>query len=319
MADAIRGALDQSLASDRKTIVMGEDVGRLGGVFRITDGLQVTYGPERVIDTPLAEAGLVGTAVGLALNGFRPIVEIQFDGFIFPALNQICTHVARMAIRTGESSVMPITIRVPVGGRFRATELHSESPETYFAYTPDLRVVAASTTDTAGALLRAAVASDQPYVFLEPKRLYRRGRVQPDDEVAAVDLTRARRLREGGDMLLVSYGPMIDFALAAADALAGEGIAASVLDLVTLAPLDTETILECAAESGRVVVAGEGIRRCSIASEVVSLLATDSFGALRTAPRIVSAPNKPYPSAQGEDGYLPSLDDVLQACREVVK
>jgi 2-oxoisovalerate dehydrogenase E1 component beta subunit len=319
MADGIHAALDAALAEDPTVMLVGEDIGRLGGVFRLTDGLQARYGTDRVVDSPLAEAGLVGTGVGLALNGFRPVIEIQFDGFIFPALNQICTHVARFPRRIGEPGAMPMTIRLPVGGRIRATELHSESPETYFAHTPDLRVVAASTPDTAQALLTAAIRADEPYIFLEPKRMYRRGRVEPEDVVTDVDPSKARLVREGGDLLLISYGPMLDVVLAAADDLADEGIEARVLDLVSLAPLDFETILSHAAELGRIVVVGEGIRRCSIASEVVATIASEGFKSLRAAPAIVTAPNRPYPPAQVEDEYLPSRDDVAQAAREVTR
>jgi len=317
MADGIQRALDQALHEDPRALVMGEDVGRLGGVFRITAGLYDKYGADRVIDSPLAEAGLVGTGIGLALNGFRPIIEIQFDGFIFPALNQICTHVARMPLRMHDRALLPMTIRLPTGGRIRASELHSESPETYFAHSPDLRVVSASTPDTARALLLAAIRSDEPFVFLEPKRLYRRYRVEPEDEVAEVDPGRARLLRDGGDALLVVYGPMVDIALQAADTMADEGVQVAVLDLVSLAPIDTRTLLEQAARSGRVVVAAESIRRCSISSEVVSLLAVEGFGSLKCAPRLLTSPNRPYPPAHEEDEHLPSVQDITNALREV--
>jgi len=319
MADALGRALDQALAEDERTMLIGEDVGRLGGVFRLTAGLQDKYGAERVVDSPLAEAGLVGTAVGLALNGMRPVVEIQFDGFIFPALNQICAHVARLPLRMSDDGVVPMTIRMPVGGRIRASELHSESPETYFAHTPDLQVVACSTPDTARALLLAAIRADEPYVVLEPKRLYRRGRIEPADEVAEVDPTKARLLKPGDDALLISYGPLIDVALAAADEVEREaGASIAVLDLVSLAPLDEATILAEATRTGRVVAAGEGIRRCSITSEVVALLATEAYGALRTAPRAVTAPNRPYPPAHREDEFLPHAHHITAALREVL-
>jgi 2-oxoisovalerate dehydrogenase E1 component beta subunit len=317
LADGINAALDEALTGDPSVILMGEDIGVLGGVFRITAGLRDRHGADRVIDSPLAEAGLVGTAIGLALNGWRPVVEIQFDGFVFPALNQICTHLARMPQRMGEPGMLPVVVRFPCGGRIRATELHSESPEAYFAHTPDLRVVAASTPDTVRALLGAAIASDDPVIFLEPKRLYRRGRVEPGDEIDDVALDRARLLRDGADALIVTYGPMTDIALAAGDQLAGRGIEVAVLDLVSLAPLDEAAILEHAARSGRVVVAGEGIARCSVSSHIVSLLATRCFGELRAAPRLLTAPDHPYPRADEEEDYLPGVADLVGAIEEL--
>ncbi len=317
MADAINRGLDEALAEDPTTMLLGEDVGRLGGVFRITVGLQEKYGAERVVDTPLAEAGFAGAAVGLALNGMRPLLEIQFDGFIYPALNEICTQIAKIPARLEDPAAMPITIRVPVGGRIRAPEHHSESPEAYFAHTPDLHVVAAADPRNARALLLAAIRSDEPYVFLESKRLYRRERIEADEELAEVDPTKARIVAPGDDALIVTYGPMLDQALKAREDLAEQGIAAAVLDLVSLAPLDRETLLGEAASRGRVVVTAESIERCSVAASVVSLLATEAFGELRAAPRMVLAPNRPYPPAREEESYLPSRGEVAEAVRAV--
>jgi 2-oxoisovalerate dehydrogenase E1 component beta subunit len=319
IADGINRALDEALTEDPRVMLIGEDIGVLGGVFRITDGLQAKHGADRVVDSPLAEAGLVGTAIGLALAGWRPVVEIQFDGFVFPALNQVCTHLARMPQRMDEPGLMPVVIRVPCGGRIRATELHSESPEAYFAHTPDLRVVAASTPDTARGLLKAAIRSQDPVVFLEPKRLYRRERVGLEDEVSDVSLDRARVLREGDDAMIVTYGPLVDVALSAHDRLAEAGRSVAVLDLVTLAPLDEMTLFDLARRSGRVVVASEGIARCSVSSHVVSRLATECFSQLRAAPRLVTAPDHPYPRADQEDAYLPSVQDVVNAVTEVMR
>jgi pyruvate dehydrogenase E1 component beta subunit len=318
LADGIKLALDQALAEDPSVMLVGEDIGMLGGVFRITDGLQAKYGADRVVDSPLAEAGLVGTAIGLALNGYRPVLEIQFDGFVFPALNQICTHLARMPQRMEEAGIVPVVVRFPSGGRIRATELHSESPEAYFAHTPDLRVVAASTPDTVRGLLLAAIRSDDPVIFLEPKRLYRRGRSEAADEIDDVSLERARLLRDGDDALIVTYGPMTDIAVAAHETVAERGIGAAVLDLVTLAPLDEETLFEQAARSGRVVVVSEGIRRCSVSSHVVSRLATTQFDALKAAPRLIAAADHPYPGADDEEAYLPGLEDIVAAVEEVM-
>lgn len=316
LGDAITNALDDALTEDPRTIVFGEDVGQLGGVFRITRGLQQRHGPDRVFDTPLGEAGIAGVAVGMALNGLRPVIEIQFDGFILPALNQLFGHLAKFPARIAEPGAMPVVVRVPVGGRIRAAEFHSESPEAYFCHTPDLRVIAASTAETARSLLLAAIRSDEPCIFLEPKRLYRRGRVAPETELADVDFSRARTLRDGEDVLLIAWGPSVPLAIEAAEALAAEGKEACVLDLVSLAPLDEVAIVEAAARIGRAVIVSEEIQRCSLASEVAALVACGAFADLRAPVRIVAAPNRPIPAASREHSYFPSLDDVLAAVKE---
>lgn len=318
LADVLNGALDEILARDATALIIGEDVGTVGGVFRITQGLQRKHGNDRVMDAPLGEAGIVGTAIGLALNGFRPIVEIQFDGFLYPALNEICCHVAKYAARLDYSESLPLVIRLPVGGRIGAAEFHSESPEAYLAHTPDLRVVAASTPDTAAGLLSSAHADDAPYVFLEPKRLYRRTRIPATDQVGDVDPTRARVLRRGKDATLVTYGPCVPDALEASERLASEGVDVGVLDLVSLAPIDEATLLEEVATSGRVVAVAEAVQRCSVASEVVAIVAAQGFDVLRAPPRIVSAPNAPPPPPVREAAYFPNTDSVIPAVREAI-
>jgi 2-oxoisovalerate dehydrogenase E1 component beta subunit len=318
LAQALNDGLREALATDDQVLLMGEDIGKLGGVFRITDGLYADFGADRVIDTPLAEAGMVGVAVGMALAGLKPVLEIQFDGFIFPALNQICCHVARMARRVAEPDAMSIVIRVPVGGRIRATELHAESPEAYFAHTPELRVVAASDPRTAGSLLLAAIRDSRPYIFLEPKRLYHRQRVARQDVIPDAALDRARIVKQGRDVLLVAYGPSMDIALGAAAEMQPE-VNVTVLDLVSLAPLDIAAVVSAVtANQGRLVVVTESIRRCSVASDLVSRIATDHFGALSAAPVVLSAPDEPYPAAIFEDDYIPSVAKVVQAVRSVV-
>lgn len=316
LADALTAALFAELEEDPRVMVMGEDVGTLGGVFRITAGLQEAFGADRIVDTPLAEAGLIGTAIGLALSGMRPVVEIQFDGFIYPAMNQIVAHLARLPARLEETGAVPVTVRIPVGGRIRASEMHSESPETFLVHTPDLRVVAASTPDTAGALLRAAIRSDEPTFFLEPKRQYRRRRIPRSEVVADVDPTRARVLRRGDGPVLISYGPSLDLATDAADRLAEDGVDVTVVDLVSLAPLDTTTILETVAAAGRVVIVSEAPRPCSVASEVAAIIGTEAFDALHAAPRLVTSPGRPYPVADQEDRFFPTVDQVVDAVQE---
>ena len=319
VADGINSALDRILEDDPAAIVMGEDVGKLGGVFRITRGLQEKHGADRVVDTPLAEAGIVGTAIGLALNGFRPIVEIQFDGFVYPALNQICCHMAKYSARIEYSEQLPVVIRLPVGGRIGATEFHSESPEAYFVHTPDLRVVAASTPDTAEALLVAVYERGEACIFLEPKRLYRRHRIPVESTVSTVDPSKARVLRDGGDAVVITYGPCVPDAIEAAGVLAGEGADVAVLDLVSLWPLDTESILEWITRSGRLVVVSEAVRECSIASEVVAIAASQAFARLRSAPLIVAAPHLPPPPSVREADYFPSTSSIVTALREVLR
>lgn len=317
LADAIGDGLDQAMASDPDVVIIGEDVGRLGGVFRITRGLQDRYGSERVIDAPLSEAAIVGAAIGMALNGLRPIVEIQFDGFIFPALNQVCCHLARYATR-GKLDGLPVVIRIPVGGRFQAAELHAENPETYFAHTAGLRVVSLSDVRTARALVLAAVASRSACIVLEPKRLYRTERITPDEAEPAVAIDRARTVVAGGDATIITYGPSLPLALSASRRLAAEGHAVGVVDLVSLAPLDEAAILAVARETGRVVVLTEASRPCSIASEVVSLLATDAFDALKASPRIVASPHQPQPPSAFQGEFFPDEDQVVDAVRAVL-
>jgi pyruvate dehydrogenase E1 component beta subunit len=318
LRSAINGGLHAAMAEDDAVVMLGEDVGRTGGVFRVTSGLQETYGAERVIDTPLAEAGLVGTAIGLAMGGLRPVIEVQFDGFVYPAMNQIVSHLAKMPTRYDEPGLLPICLRLPYGGRIRAVEHHSESPEAYFAHTPHLRVVSASDPRTAKALLLAAVRSDEPYVFLEPKRFYAAPRAPEAEEIAEVDPNKSRLVRKGSDALIIAYGPTLDIALKAAADERLDGAVVGVLDLVSLAPLDVDGVLSAVRATGRVVVVSEAIRRCSVASEVVSWIATDDGVDLVARPAIVCARDAPYPAAASEDEFLPSLDDVVDAVRKVL-
>jgi pyruvate/2-oxoglutarate/acetoin dehydrogenase E1 component len=318
LADSIASALDQAMAEDGRVLVVGEDVGRLGGVFRITHGLQAKYGPSRVIDTPLSEAAIVGSAIGMALHGLKPVVEIQFDGFIYPALNQICCHLARYSARANLKE-LPVVVRIPIGGRFLAAELHAENPETYFAHTPGLTVLAASEVETAGALLLGAIRAATPCIFLEPKRFYRSERVPATSLLSEVPIDKARTVAEGSDAVIISYGPSITLAKQASQRLATEGHKVGVLDLVSLAPIDVESVLSAVRTTGRVVLLTEAVQRCSIASELAALIATLGYGDLRAAPVIVASPNVPSPPAARQTEFFPTLEQLIAGVRQVLK
>ncbi|WP_065570733.1 alpha-ketoacid dehydrogenase subunit beta [Microbacterium oleivorans] len=320
MGKALTAAMRRALADDDKTLVMGEDIGRLGGVFRITDGLQSEFGPRRVVDTPLAESGIVGTAVGLAFRGFRPIVEIQFDGFVYPAFDQIVSQVAKLHYRTQGRVKMPITIRIPWAGGVGAAEHHSESPEAYFVHTAGLRVVAVSNPQDAYTMLRQAIASDDPVVFFEPKRLYHaKGEVDLDADIAdAAPLGLARVVREGTDATLVTYGAQVTTALDAALAAEDEGISLEVIDLRSLSPVDYGTVAASVRRTGRVVVTHEASREAGVAAEVIASITEKCFHYLEAPPLRVTGHDIPYPPAKLEQHHLPDLDRILDAVDRVL-
>ncbi|MFV0374874.1 alpha-ketoacid dehydrogenase subunit beta [Microbacterium sp.] len=320
MGKALGAALDRSLAEDEHVVLMGEDIGRLGGVFRVTDGLLDTYGPQRVIDTPLAEAGIVGTAVGLAFRGFRPVVEIQFDGFVYPALDQIVCQVAKQHYRTRGAVTMPLTIRVAWAGGVGAAEHHSESPEAYFAHTAGLRVLAASRPEDAYTMLRQAIACDDPVVFLEPKRLYHtRGEVDLDAPLAdARPMGLARVIRVGSDATLIAYGGQVEVAVDAATAAEDEGISLEVIDLRSLSPVDYDTLTASVRKTGRVVVAHEAAREAGLGAELVATITEKCFFHLEAPPERVTGHDIPYPPAKLERHHLPDLDRILDAVDRVL-
>ncbi|MDR2320544.1 MAG: alpha-ketoacid dehydrogenase subunit beta [Microbacterium sp.] len=315
MGKALGAALTQSLADDPKVVLLGEDIGKLGGVFRITDGLLDEFGAERVIDTPLAESGIVGTAVGLAMRGYRPVVEIQFDGFVYPAFDQIVSQVAKLHYRTQGTVPMPITIRIPWGGGIGAAEHHSESPEAYFVHTAGLRVVAVSNPQDAYTCLRQAIASDDPVIFFEPKRLYHaKGEVDLDTPLAdAAPMGLARVVREGTDTTIVTYGAMVRTALEAAEAAEAEGRSLEVIDLRSLSPIDYGTVCASVRRTGRVVVAHEAAREAGVAAEVIASITEKCFTWLEAAPLRVTGHDIPYPPAKLEKFHLPDLDRILDA------
>ncbi len=315
LGKALNHGLRRSLEGNSKVVVMGEDVGKLGGVFRITDGLQKDFGEDRVIDTPLAEAGIIGTAVGLAIRGYRPVCEIQFDGFVFPAYNQIVAQVAKMFYRSKGNVRLPIVIRIPFGGGIGAVEHHSESPEAYFAHTPGLKVVTCSNPSDAYTMIQQAIASDDPIVFFEPKRRYwEKGEVELGADLSgAYPLHSARVVREGTDATVLAYGPMVRTALDAASAAAEDGRQLEVIDLRTISPVDYETIYASVRRTGRAIVVHEAPGNIGLGAELAARISEHCFYSLEAPVLRVTGYDIPYPAARVEEEYLPDLDRVLDA------
>ncbi|WP_404312231.1 alpha-ketoacid dehydrogenase subunit beta [Agrococcus terreus] len=311
LAKALNSALREAMRADEKVLLMGEDIGPLGGVFRITDGLQAEFGPDRVLDTPLAESGIIGTAIGLAMRGYRPVVEIQFDGFVYPGFDQIVSQLAKLTARHRGAVSMPVVIRIPYGGHIGAVEHHQESPEAYFAHTAGLRVVSPSTANDAHWMLRQAIESDDPVIFLEPKSKYwSKGEVLAEP---AVDLHRTVVAKPGTDVTLVGHGAMVHVLLQAAQIAEREGTSVEVLDLRSLSPIDWAPIVESAQRTGRVVVAQEAPGHVSVGSEIAATVAERAFYSLESPVLRVSGFDAPFPPAQLEDVYLPDADRVLDA------
>ena len=315
LAKGLNAGLRRAMEEDPKVVLMGEDVGKLGGVFRITEGLQKDFGEARVIDTPLAESGIVGTAVGLALRGYRPVVEIQFDGFVYPAFDQIVSQVAKMHARSLGHLRLPMVIRIPCGGGIGAVEHHSESNEAYFAHTAGLRVVSCSNAADAYWMIQQAIQTDDPVIFFEPKRRYHeRGQIEVDPEAGADrGLYEARVVREGSDATLLCYGPMVKTCLQAADAAAEEGRSLEVIDLRTLSPLDLPTILDSVRKTGRAVVVHEAQTFVGLGAEIAALVQQEAFYHLEAPVLRVGGYNIPYPPSRHEEHFLPDLDRVLDA------
>jgi 2-oxoisovalerate dehydrogenase E1 component beta subunit len=311
MARALNEALRGCLAADPKVLLMGEDVGALGGVFRITDGLQKEFGEARVIDTPLAESGIIGTAVGLALRGYRPVCEIQFDGFVYPAFDQIVTQVAKYRARSLGHVRMPIVIRIPFGGGIGAVEHHSESPEAYFAHTAGLRVVACSNPQDAYDMMRQAVACDDPIVFFEPKRRYwDKGEVDLAGPPQG-SLWEARVVRPGRHATLLAYGPMVKTCLESAMAATDDGLDLEVIDLRSLSPLDFPTVLASVLRTGRCLVVHEASSSFGIGAELAARVTEEAFHSLEAPVLRVTGYDVPYPPSRLEEDFLPDLDRVL--------
>jgi 2-oxoisovalerate dehydrogenase E1 component beta subunit len=317
MSGALNAALRDSLREDPRVLVFGEDVGRMGGVFRVTDGLQTEFGVDRVFDTPISEAVIAGAAVGLAFAGWRSVVEMQFDAFSYPALEQVIDHVAKMRERTRGRVGMPITVRIPSFGGIRGKEHHGESPETYYVHTAGLKVVTPSNALDAYRLLRLAIADPDPVIVLEPKARYwskEEGELTVDGPGIGV----GRVLRDGDACTIFSYGAMVTRCVEAAEALAGERIRARVVDLRSLAPLDIDLIGRCARETGRVVVVHEAPRTLGMGAEIATLVMEEAFDHLEAPVARVTGWDVPYPPAALEQHYLPSVDRIIAAVRRTV-
>jgi pyruvate dehydrogenase E1 component beta subunit len=317
LVEAVNDALHVEMERDATVMVLGEDVGRLGGVFRATAGLQERFGAERCIDTPLAEAGILGTAVGLCMAGWRPVCEMQYDAFSYPSLDQLINHVGRYRWRTRGKMTFPLVVRMPYGGGVRAPELHDDSPETYYVHTPGVKVAIPSNPADAKGLLAAAIRDPDPVVVLEPKLHYRTAKAEVPDGEHVVPLGETRVAREGDDVTLVAYGAMVPLTERAADALAGEA-SVEILDLRTLKPLDEESLLVSVRKTGRVVVVQEAPRTLGYAAEVAAVLAEKAIYDLQGPVLRVTGYDVPYPYWQIEDAYMPSVERVVDAVRRLL-
>ena len=318
IVQAINDALKTEMRRDPTVLVLGEDVGVNGGVFRVTENLYKEFGPDRSIDTPLSEAGIVGTAIGMALNGLKPVAEIQFDGFMAPAFDQIISHAARIRWRSRGRFHVPLVIRAPYGGGIRGPEHHSESPEAYYAHTPGLKVVIPSNPYDAKGLLIAAIRDPDPVIYLEPKRLYRAFRAEVPEEDYIVPIGKARIAREGSDVTLIAWGAMIPIALQAAEKMAAQNVSVEVIDLRTLVPLDIETVIESVKKTGRVVIVHEAPRTCGFGSELAALVNDKAFEYLEAPIVRVTGPDTVIPQARLEDYYLPDVGRCLRSIERVL-
>ncbi|MDN5852737.1 MAG: alpha-ketoacid dehydrogenase subunit beta [Actinomycetia bacterium] len=312
LSKAITNGLRASMEDDAKVLIMGEDVGKLGGVFRVTDGLQKDFGEDRVIDTPLAESGILGTAVGLAMRGYRPVCEIQFDGFVYPAYDQIVSQVAKIHFRSKGKVPMPIVVRIPFGGGFGGVEHHSESPEAQFAHTPGLKVVACSNPVDAYFMIQQAIKSDDPVIFLEPKARYWE-KAEIDVTATPAPLFSSRVARVGADVTVLAYGPTMKTALQSAATAEQEGVSVEVIDLRTLSPLDMAPVYQSVRKTGRAVVVHEAHTNLGLGSELAARITENCFYSLEAPVLRVGGFDTPYPASRIEEEYLPDLDRVLDA------
>ena len=312
LAKAITEGLRAAMTQDSSVMLMGDDIAQLGGVFRVTEGLQEEFGPNRVIDTPLAESGIVGTAIGLAMRGYRPVCEIQFDGFVYPAFDQIVTQLAKLTARHEGTQSFPVVIRIPYGGHIGAVEHHQESPEAYFAHTAGLRVVSPATPHDAYWLMQDAIASNDPVIYLEPKsRYWHKGPI--DMANAGAQMAQARVVRQGTDVTVIGHGAMVSVMHQAAEIAASEGVSLELIDLRSLSPIDYDTILDSVRRTGRAVVAQEAPGNVSVGSEIAATLMEKAFYVMEAPVLRVSGFNTPFPPARLEALYLPDADRILDA------
>jgi len=312
LAKAINEGLRKAMEADPKVLLLGEDIGKLGGVFRVTDALQKDFGDARVIDSPLGESGIVGTSVGLAIRGYRPVSEIQFDGFVYPAFDQLVSQVAKQHARSEGAIRLPLVVRIPYGGGIGAVEHHSESPEAYFAHTPGLRVVSPSTPNDGYWMVRQSIECDDPVIFLEPKcRYWEKGEV--DEASPPAGLFEAAVRREGTDATLVAYGPSVRTCLKAADAAAGEGRSLEVIDLRSISPLDVDAVATSVEKTGRLLIAHEAPTFGGMGAEIAARLTERCFFSLSAPPIRVGGYHTPYPPSRVEEEYLPNVDRLLDA------
>jgi len=317
LVQTIAHTLNSEMARDPRVVLMGEDVGKRGGVFRASEGLFERFGPDRVIDTPLSEAAIVGAAVGMAAHGLRPIAEIQFSDYIYPGFDQLVSQAAKLRYRSGGQFFAPMVVRMPAGGGVKGGHHHSQNPETHFVHTPGLKVVYPSSPADAKGLLTTAIRDDDPVIFMEPKRLYRAFKEEVPDGEYLIPLGQARIRREGDDVVLLSYGASVAETLEAADALAEQGVSARVLDLRSLLPWDQDVVLGAVAELGRVVLVSEAPKTAGFVSEIAATISEEILDMLHAPPVRVTGFDTPYPYAQ-DRAYLPGVNRILKAVQVVL-
>lgn len=318
MVEAINLALREEMEKDDRVIILGEDVGREGGVFRVTDGLQEKFGDKRVVDTPLAETGIVGTAMGMALYGLRPVAEIQFDGFLYPCLDQITNHIGRIRNRSRGRFTCPLVVRVPYGAGIHAPEHHSESPEAILAHTPGIKVVIPSTPSEAKGLLLSSIRDPDPVIFLEPKRIYRAIREEVQEGDYIIPIGQARMVREGKDVTVVAWGAMVREVLSASEELKADKIDLEIIDLRTISPMDVDAIITSVKKTGRAVIVHEAPRTCGLGAEIVALINEKAFLSLQAPIKRVTGFDIPVPLLKSEHYYLPNPKRIVMAVKKVM-